>query len=445
MAEPPPQENAPPAGETRQLAEHLFRHESGRIVAILTGIFGTDRLELAEDVAQEALVRALQSWPHFGVPRNPSAWMTQTAKLLAIDVLRREKSFREKGPALADTLERSLARSLAGEPQPQFNSEVHDETLRLMFVCCHPQLPEQSRIMLALKTLCGFGIDEIAQAFLSTEAAVAKRLTRARQRIRELGLPFEIPAGTELEPRLDSVLHTLYLLFNEGYMASSGEELIREELCAEAIRLAADLARHPIGGKTRTHALLALMLFSASRLPARKDADGGILRLAEQDRALWDKGMIDAGLRHLAQATQGDAVSEYHLQAAIEALHCTAVDDASTDWPAILRRYDLWVRISDSPVVALNRAVALSRVEGPQAALDAVRAIPNLEALRSYFLLDAVLAELEGDLGHHDAAADHCRRAIGKTNLPAERAFLEREFARYQEQARHNGRSPDSA
>src|SRR5882762_3516110 len=267
-----------PAGEISQLTEHLFRQESGKLVSVLTGLFGIERLQMAEDVVQEALVRALQTWPYYGIPKNPAAWLTQTAKNLALDLLRREKVFHEKQAAIITFIEQRSGHADDGDP-PLFEGEIKDDRLRLMFACCHPLVPQESQAALALKTLCGFSPREIATAFLTSDAAIEKRLVRARQRIRELDLRFEIPAGEELASRLDSVLQTLYLLFNEGYKASSGESLIREELCYEAIRLTILLAEQPAGDQARTHALLALMLLNAARLCSRTDPDGNLLRL----------------------------------------------------------------------------------------------------------------------------------------------------------------------
>ena len=295
-----------------------------------------------------------------------------------------------------------------------------------MFACCHPQVPQDAQAALALKTLCGFSPAEIASAFLSSEAAIAKRLVRARQRIRELNLPFEIPSGEESAARLDGVLQTLYLLFNEGYKASSGENLVREELCREAIRLTSSLAAHPIGDQPRVHALLALMFLNAARLATRTDTAGNILRLKEQDRSRWDRGMIARGLMHLAHSASGDTITEYHLQAGIAACHCTAPDYESTDWTRILGLYDRLVELDASPVVALNRAVALAQVEGPQAGIDAVEAIAHRESLSSYYLLHAVRAEFESQLQNHESAAKHLRKALELAELKSEQALLAR-------------------
>lgn len=409
--------------EISRLADHLFRHEAGKLVSVLTGIFGFDRLHWAEDVVQEALVRALQTWPYYGVPQNPAAWLTQTAKNLALDLIRREKLFQEKQPEIITFIEQ-WSDGAGAEPSALFDSEIKDGRLRLMFACCHPLIPQESQTALALKTLCGFSPAEIAKAFLTTEAAVAKRLTRARQRIRDQRIAFEIPSGEEMPVRIDGVLQTLYLLFNEGYKASSGVSLVREELCLEAIRLGTLLSAHPVGNQPRVHALVALMLMNGARLRARTDADGNILRLEDQDRSLWDKTMIAQGFWYLSQCAAGDELSEYHLQAGIAACHCTAAEYASTDWPQILSLYDRLIELDGSPVVALNRAVALAQVRGPQAGIEAVEAIQDPESLESYYLLYAVLAEFEAQLNNFPAAASHLRKAIQLTEIKSERALL---------------------
>jgi RNA polymerase sigma factor (sigma-70 family) len=415
--------HSPPSGEISQLAEHLFRQEAGKLVSVLTGIFGIDHLQLAEDVVQEALIRALQTWPYYGIPKNPAAWITQTAKNLALDLIRREKLFRDKQPEIVASTEQWSGDSSPDE-SPLFDTEIKDGRLRLMFACCHPLMTQEEQTVLALKTLCGFSAAEIAKAFLATEAAIAKRLTRARQKIRELRIPFEIPSGEELTIRLDGVLQTLYLLFNEGYKASTGASLVREELCHEAIRLALLLAEHPAGNRPRIHALVALMLLNAARFPTRTDTDGNILRLKEQDRSRWDRAMIARGMFHLLQSAEGDEVSDYHLQAGIAACHCAAKDYESTDWPQILSLYNRLVEFDDSPVVALNRAVAVANVDGPIAGLDAVKAIRNRGKLSSYYLLYAVLGELEAQLNHLQTAADHFRISLKLAEIKSEKMFL---------------------
>lgn len=397
------------------------------MVATLTRIFGLEHLHLAEDVVQEALVRALQTWPFYGVPQNPPAWIMRASRNLALDVVRRERLFRDKEPEMVRLLEREgLAPDVTAE------TEIADDTLRMMFVCCHPVIPQEAQVALALKTLCGFSPAEIAKAFLTTEAAIAKRLTRARQRIREAGVRFEIPEAGELSGRLDGVVRSLYLLFNEGYKASSGQHLVREDVCREAIRLTSALAQHPAGDHPRTHALLSLMLLNAARLPARVDGEGNLLRLREQDRTRWDRSLIARGLFHLARSAAGGEVTEYHLQAGIAACHCAAKDDASTDWPRILSLYDRLVEMEGSPVVALNRAVAVAHVHGPRAGLAAIEAMPGRAALKQYHLLYAVQAELAARAGDYEAALAHLRRAVPLAEVASERAFLEKQLREWE-------------
>jgi RNA polymerase sigma factor (sigma-70 family) len=407
--------------EVSGIVEHLFRHEGAKMVAILTRIFGIEHLNLAEDVVQEALVRALQTWPFYGVPKNPSAWIMRASRNLALDVVRRRKVFQNKQAEIIRLMDRdsaSLDEAIFSE------DEISDDRLRLMFVCCHPAIPPEAQVALALKTLCGFSVTEIGHAFLTTEAAIAKRLTRAKQKISQGRIPFEIPAGTELAQRLDNVLQSLYLLFNEGYKASSGENLVREELCEEAIRLTELLVAHPAGNQPKTHALLALMLLNAARNRTRLDNEGNLLRLQEQNRTRWDKSMIVRGMFHFAQSAAGDELSEYHLQAGITACHCAAKDYESTDWQKILSLYDRLIEFDQSPVVALNRAVAIANIRGPKAGLQAVRSVRGLKKLNSYYLLYAVLGEFEMQSGNLQTAAEQFRKSFELAGTKSERAFL---------------------
>jgi len=407
--------------EISGVVEHLFRHEAGKMVATLTRIFGIEHLSLAEDVVQEALARALQTWPFYGVPKNPSAWIMRASRNLALDVVRRRKVFQNKQAEIIRLMDRQ---STAPDEAIFSEDEISDDRLRLMFVCCHPAIPADAQAALALKTLGGFGVREISRAFLTSDAAIAKRLTRAKQKIREAQIPFEIPAGEELAPRLESVLQSLYLLFNEGYKASTGDNLVREELCDEAIRLAELLVQHRAGNQPKTHALLALMLLNAARFPTRLDSEGNLLRLKEQDRTRWDQTMIARGMSRFAQSAAGDELSEYHLQAGIAACHCTAKDYESTNWRQILSLYDRLSEFDQSPVVALNRAVAFAKVHGPQAGIKAVAAIRSSQTLKSYYLLYAVLGEFESQLDHKKAAAEHFRRSFELAKTKSERAFL---------------------
>ena len=406
-----------------QVVDHLFRHEAGKMIATLTRILGFENLQLAEDVVQDALLKAMQNWAFNGVPRNPSAWLMQVARNQALDAVRRQQNFRSKEEDITTFFEH-LSGTQPGPESVHFDDEIRDDELRMMFACCHPDLPRESQVALTLKTLCGFGEEEIAAAFLTSTAAMAKRLVRARRSIREAGIPLEIPAGSELSRRLDAVLQTLYLLFNEGYKASRGDELIRQDLCDEAIRLTSLLVEHPTGNRPKTHALLSLMLLSGARLSARVDAEGNLLLLAEQDRSRWDRAMIQRGLAHLNRSAAGEEISEFHLQAGIAYCHCTAASYETTDWQRILTLYDILVETNNSPVVALNRAVAISRVRGPEAGLKAVELIPDRATLESYYLLHAVVAQFHFDLGNYGEAAKHFQRAQTLAVVRSEQEFL---------------------
>ncbi|MDB6093316.1 MAG: sigma factor, subfamily protein [Verrucomicrobia bacterium] len=410
-----------------QLVENFFRHETGRLHGALLRLVGVHNLALAEDVAQEAMLRALRTWSMGGVPPNPSAWITQVAMNLARDALRHQRMSTGKETALITHFDQVRSTpAVAWEA----SHEIRDDALRLMFVCCHPSIAPDAQVVLALKVLCGFSTGEIARAFLSSESAIEKQLTRTKQRIAESGIGFVLPEGSDLGARLDGVLAALYLLFNEGYKASAGDRLLREDLCAEAIRLASVLVTHPAGRTPRSQALLALMLLSTARFPSRLDEHGALLRLNDQDRSKWDQGLIERGLMHLAEAAQGSELSEYHLQAGIAAIHCTAPDYASTDWERILLHYDELNRIKPSPIVALNRAVAVAHLHGPQAGLDAIAEIPQRERLDGHYLLHAVLGELHWRLKNHQAAAWSYRRALGLAQVGPEQLYLTRMLER---------------
>lgn len=411
--------NAPPPGEVTQVVEHLFRHESAKMLSALTRVFGPEHLALAEDVVQEALIRALRTWPYYGMPKNPAAWMMQVAKNLAVDAVRRENVLRAKEPEIA-----ALADMQEPGGQDHSDQQFSDDVLRMMFVCCHPAIPAEAQVALALKTLCGFSVGEIGRAFLTSEAAIAKRLTRARQKIRDEKIKFEVPEGDELVQRLDGVLHTLYLLFNEGYKASTGDKLVREELCFEAIRLALLLGESSAGNVPKTHAVIALMMLNAARLNSRTDAEGNLLRLKEQDRSTWDQALIARGMSHLARSAAGDDLTEYHLQSAIAACHCSAADYETTNWEQILALYDRLIEVDGRPVVGLNRAIAIAHVHGPEAGLDALAAIQQIEKLESYYLLYAVLGEFESQLDRREAAAGHFRKSLELTDIKSEQNFL---------------------
>lgn len=418
---------APPGSSPSQIVEHFFRHETGRLHGALTRLLGPGNLTLVEDVAQGALLQAMRTWSIGGVPPNPSAWITRVAINLARDTLRHRRMSYSKEPNIITHIEQMLPEALpVGDGEP----EIRDDALRLMFVCCHPLLSSDAQVVLALKVLCGFSTSEIARAFLSSDAAIDKQLTRTKQRIRDANIAFEIPEGDELSARLDGVLAALYLLFNEGYKASAGEKLLREELCQEAVRLMALLVAHPAGATPRSHALLALMLFTAARFPSRVNHDGDLLRLDDQDRSQWDQELIARGLFHLAQAAQGSELSEYHVQAGIAACHCLAPDYASTDWQRILRHYDDLERIKPSPVVALNRAVAVAHLHGAQAGLEVIENIAQRDRLESHYLLHAVTGELHWRMKNFRAAAESFRRALQLAEVGPEQLHLSRMLER---------------
>lgn len=404
------------------LVDHLFHHAAGQMVSAIARLLGPSRLDLAEEVVQDALLRALETWPYRGVPDNPKGWLFQVARNRALDVIRRETMSRGKLDLL-DAVD-----TLLPPPGERGNDGVEDEELAMMLMCCHPALPPPARIALTLKLVGGFGIDEIASALLTRNATVAQRLVRAKRQIREEEIPLELPPADELSERVGSVLEVLYLLFNEGYGAHGGENLTRADLCAEAIRLARILAQNSRTSHPSIHALLALMLLQASRLPARVDALGDLLLLSQQDRSRWDRGLIAEGLRHLDLAASGEEMTSYHLEAAIGACHAVAADVASTDWPYVLCLYEALLALNSSPIVALNRAIALAMVEGPAAglrALEAVKADPRFEG---YYLLPETLAELSLRAGMPDDAARYYRQALAMSCSAPERRFMLREL-----------------
>ena len=363
--------------------DHLFRHEYGKLVSVLTKTFGASNIELAEDVVQEAMLEALNKWAYIGVPENPVGWIYKVSKYKAVNILKREKYKTQYASEathylqLEWTLESTIAHIFT-------DKEIEDDQLRMIFTCCHPSISSDSQVALTLKTLCGFSIPEIAKAFLTNEENINKRLVRARKTIKSTNIPFEIPVGKELDERLLSVLETIYLLFNEGYNASSGEKPIRLELCEEAIRLAEILASNPNTNSSNTYALLALMTLNTSRFQSRTDEFDNILDLEHQDRTQWDREMITKGLYYLEFAARQNEVSVYHILATISAQHCTALDFESTDWESILSLYDMLVEIDHSPIVLLNRTIVLSKITSPQNALQELDKIEDNSLFHSY-------------------------------------------------------------
>lgn len=418
-----------------QLVDHLFRRESGRMVAALTRSFGPAHLGLAEEVVQDALIQALRRWPFHGVPEKPAAWLYRVARNLALDQLRRRSNFRGKEDAIRDRLEATaMASDLGDRPTAFLDGEITDDQLRLIFLCCHPELGRDQRVALTLKAVLGLTAREIARAFFTREPTVAQRIVRAQRRIRERHFPFEVPPPDEIPARLDTVLEVLYLAFNEGYGAHEGDDLVRADLCTESLRLVVQLGDLTPTDQPVVHALAALMEFQISRLPARiqRDAHGGpgeLVRLADQDRSRWDHAAIRRAFAHLERSARGDAQTTYHLQAAIAAHHAMAPSTSATDWSAILELYDRLMDLGPSPVIALNRAVAVARLEGPRAGLDAIDAIADHPAIADYYLLGATRGELAMQLGDTARAAEALRHALTCRCTAPERRFLERRLA----------------
>ena len=402
--------------------EHLFRREAGRLVAILTRLFGIQNLALAEDVVQDAFCRALETWKFHGAPENPAAWLMATAKHRALDVLRRERTARRFAPELERELESEW--TLVPAVDEAFEAGLNDTQLRLMFSCIHPRLPEETQVALVLHLLCGFGIDETAAAFLKSPAAMEKRIVRAKKTLAGSKRLFDLTAG-EVATRLPAVLRAAYLLFNEGYHGASAESAVRGELCEEALRLVHLLVEHRLTSTPTAHALAALLNFHAARLPGRLDAEGNLLLLAEQDRSRWNAGRIAEGRRQLERSAAGSELTAYHVEAAIAALHAQARSADETDWPGVVSLYDTLMTLQPSPVVALNRAVAVAQRDGPARGLEEIARIEERERLERYPFLHTALGEFELRLGRTDKARRSFKEALRRARNAAERRFLE--------------------
>ena len=406
------------AGEVHGLVDHLFRQASSRLVASLVRAFGPAHLDLAEEVVQDAMVKALRKWPHDGVPDRPDAWLYRVARNLALDRLRRVATSRDKEPILKARIDRHVAPS-----EGHLATELADDPLRLVFLCCHPAVPEASRVALVLKNVGGFGVREIARAFLSAPSTVAQRLVRAHRILRADNIEFVVPTGDELHDRLETVLESIYLIFDRGYSAYEGDRHVLEDVCRDALRLAELLTRHPRTSCPESHALASLLCFQASRLRARVDADGDPVLLADQDRALWDQVLVCRGFVHLDAAASGDRETTYHLQAAIAAQHA---EPAGADWSIVRRLYDRLFRLHPTPVVALNRAVAVAHDDDAEAGLAL---LDDIGPLSRYHLLPATRAELLLRTGEIGGAADAYREALRCPCSEPEQRFLAKRLA----------------
>src|ERR1700722_16915382 len=404
--------------------DHLFRHEAGRMVAVLTRLFGVHNLALAEDVVQDAFCRALEVWKFRGMPENPPAWVMATAKNCALDALRRERTARTYAPELGRLLESEW--TLAPVVEELFApNAIKDDQLRMMFSCCHPRLPEEAQVALVLHILCGFSVDEVASAFVSTHAGMEKRITRAKKVLATSKRLFALTAPADFLSRLPAVQRALYLLHNEGYHGASAEFTVRAELCHEAIRLTTLLLQHPLAAVPSTHALASLMCLSTARLPARVNSSGNLNGLFYQDRSLWNQELVREGLRLLDLSATGSEISEYHVEAAIASVHSETPRAEDTDWAKIVSLYDTLITIRPSPIVALNRAIAVAQSEGPQRGLEEIRAIADRERLAHYPFYSAAMGELELRLRRHEAARSHFQAALRLARNPMEHRFLE--------------------
>lgn len=413
------QESGSPA-----LLEHLFRRESGRIVAWLAGVLGSANLQLAEDAAQEAMLRAAQTWPFEGIPPKPEAWLFRTAYNYAISSVRREVVFNSKADALVAALE------TGSTPVLDFDAEqsLRDDELCMVFMCCHPKLAPDAQLALSLKLVGGFSTEEIARIFFSEPNTIAQRLVRAKRLIREQNLTLAMPAKAHLKERVSSVLKVIYLMFSGGYAAHSGEDLIRGDVCLEALRLGQLVASSSMGAP-RVDALVALMALQAARLPARTDVAGDLVLLEEQDRSLWDESLIALGFSYFDRSIAGDEISEWHVQAAIAATYASAASAVEIDWASILAHFDQLMEMTDSPVVALNRAVAVMKVHGAEASLAALAPLQEKNALRRYHLLPAVRGHVLVALGRLDEAKAAFAAALECDCTLPEKRFLQRQLA----------------
>jgi RNA polymerase sigma-70 factor (ECF subfamily) len=407
------------------LVEHFFRHEAGRLVSVLTRVFGWRHFDLVEDMVQATLMDALEAWHVRGVPDNPSGWVRRVAKNKILDALRRDQI----GQRVLGEWAAARPAQEEGLDELFFDSEIEDSQLRMMFACCHPHLARENQLALTLKALCGFGNAEIARALLVGEETVKKRLQRATRDLIDHQIALDPPAAGELAGRLDSVHQVLYLLFNEGYSSSEGETAIRADLCEESARLCHLLCSDRRFRTPATHALLALMLFHAARLESRLDGRGSVLLLEEQDRGKWDQRLIRRAQEFLARSAEGTVISAFHLEAAIAYHHCTAKSYAETDWPAILRLYDALLTLQRSPVYLLNRAIVVAQIDGPRAGIRALDEAGQDPALRHYHLLDATLGELYRCAGDVARARQYLEAARRKTTSPFDRELIDRRLA----------------
>lgn len=412
---------------TGKIVDHLFRHQAGKMIAVLTRIFGTHNLQLAEDVVQEAFLKAAQLWTYNGVPENGAAWLMQVARNKALDILRRQQNFQQYSKELSVRIEADTEQKVE---QFFLESEIEDSQLRMIFACCHPSLDAEDQIALTLKTVSGFGTAEIARALVTNEAVIQKRLYRARQFLRDNNIQLEIPSGPELDRRLSTVYTILYLVFNEGYNSLKADELIRKDLCAEAMRLCLLLNNHKHTNQPAGAALLSLMCFHAARFESRLDETDSIILLGRQDRSKWNRELIMRGYQYLNQSSQGNQLTVYHIESAIAGEHCLTPSFEQTNWMRVLQLYDLLLERNPSPIVHLNRAVVLSQLGYHADAIREVLQIPSIgKLLSTQHIYPAVLAELYLQAGDHQQARQYLQSALSLTSSRAEQRLLSAKLA----------------
>ena len=401
-----------PGTNINQVVDHLFRHESGKMIAVLSRLLGLQNIEVAQDIVQDTLLQAMSVWSYKTIPDNPSAWLYRVAKNKAIDFLRREKRFRQISPQYSFLLDSEY--TLSSTVNNLFlENEIQDSQLRMMFACCHPAIAEESQVALTLKTLCGLSISEIAKAFLTTEDTIAKRIYRAKEKIRTEKIELDVPQHHELSVRTDTVLKSLYLLFNEGYNSSHPDQLIREDLCEEAMRLCLLVTRHSLTAFPRSKALLALMCFQSSRLNARLDDKNNIILLKHQDRRKWNRSLISKGFELMEESAEPFEVSTYHFEAAIASQHASAISFDQTDWKSIYHLYDMLYQLQPNPIVAMNKAIASAYAISKQNALNELQQIKGLEQHHLYY---ASIGELYFEMENTSEAKKFYQKALEFTS-----------------------------
>ena len=405
--------------------EHFFRHESATLIAVLTRAFGIRRLALVEEAVQTAMLEAMHAWKHRGIPDEPSAWFHRVARNRLLDTLRREKTH---AAALAHAGHSSRGEEMLEEWLE--HERIPDSLLRMMFVCCHPALDRKTQIAITLKTLCGFGLGEISRGLMLPVETVKKRIQRGRKRLAEHNVALELPTDDEVAQRLNAVHDVLYLLFNEGYSTSHGSEPIRDDICEEAARLCHLLCETEVGSTT-TRALMALMLFHAARLESRIDASGAAVLLEDQDRTRWNQNLIVVGKGWLARSRTAQP-TRFHLEAAIAMQHCQATDVDTTDWNSILELYDRLLRLADSPVFAMNRAIALAQAGDTKAALISLQDLSRHDEMKDYYLLDCAAGRIYELEGNKALAVESYNQAMKKRLAPHEASFLRKKLLRLQ-------------